>query len=55
MNILELRAEIQHLRDFHYDVACDLEDEGKPGSERAFGRVQAFDAVLMLIDEAGAS
>jgi hypothetical protein len=52
MNIAELRAEVQRLRDAHYEVACDLESEGKPGSERAFGRVDAFDTVLRLIDEA---
>ncbi len=52
MTTAELRAEVQRLRDTHYEVASALEDEGKPGSERAFGRVDAFDAVLRLIDEA---
>ena len=52
MSVAELRAEVQRLRDTHYERASALEDEGKPGSERAFGRVDAFDAVLRLIDEA---
>ena len=50
MTIPELRAEVQRLRDTNYDLASARQDEGKPGSERAFGRVQAFDAVLRLID-----
>ena len=55
MTLAELRAEIQRLRDDCYAIASALEDEGKPGSERAFGRVDALDTVLRLIDhEAGA-
>ncbi len=52
MTITELRIAVYRLRDTHYEIAVALEDEGKPGSERAFGRVDAFDAVLRLIDEA---
>jgi hypothetical protein len=50
MDITELRAELERRRAEVYALACALEDEGKPGSERAFGRVAELDAVLRLID-----
>ena len=55
MTLAELRAEVQRLRDANYDNASALESEGKPGSERAFGRVEALDRVLALIDDGAAS
>lgn len=50
-----LREEIQHLRTAAYEVATDLSDEGQYGTERAFGRVDAYDDVLLRMDrmEAG--
>jgi hypothetical protein len=52
MTPTELRAEIQRQRDLHYEHACDLSDEGREGSERAYGRVDAYDDILELLDEA---
>ena len=51
----DLREEIQHLRTAAYEVATDLSDEGQYGTERAFGRVDAYDDVLLRMDrmEAG--
>jgi hypothetical protein len=43
-----LRAEIRRLRTSADDHANDLADEGKD-AERAFGRVEAYDAVLKLM------
>jgi hypothetical protein len=48
----ELRDEIQDLRTSCYDTATALEDEGKP-SERAFGRVDALDDVLLRMARMG--
>ena len=50
----ELRATVKCQRDTHYELACDHGE--MPGhekqEERAYGRVEAYDAVLAMMDEA---
>ena len=46
----ELRAEIARRREEDHQYACELGDEGKPGEERAFGRVEAYDELMRYMD-----
>ena len=47
----ELRAELDTRRATTYEVAADLDDEGKDGAERVYGRAEELRDTIAYMDQ----